>query len=128
MSQVKIAEKRTRRAMWPVVGFFFAIVLMVISYLLAPLLIDLLRQVVPRFSTVGTDRETVRLLFTLLIFLLAGAISALVVAVSAPKNQVQHLVNDAQMVRERERILEEKKAERERKRQLAQQAKDMRRR
>lgn len=128
MSQVKIAEKRTRRALWPVAGFFFLIVLLVISYLVAPFVIDLVRRVVPRFSIAGTDQETVRVLFAVLIFLVSGAVSALIVALSAPRNRVQDMVKDAEMVRERQRIIEQKKADRQRQRELAQQARVNRRR
>ncbi len=128
MSQVKIAEKRTRRALWPVAGFFFLIVLLVISYLVAPFVIDLVRRVAPRFSIAGTDQETVRVLFAVLIFLVTGAVSALIVALSAPRNRVQDMVKDAEMVRERQRIIEQKKADRQRQRELAQQARVNRRR
>lgn len=128
MSQVKIAEKRTRRALWPVAGFFFLIVLLVISYLVAPFVIDLVRRVVPRFSIAGTDQETVRVLFAVLIFLVSGAVSALIVALSAPRNRVQDMVKDAEMVRERQRIIEQKKADRQRQRELAQQSRVNRRR
>ena len=128
MSQVKIAEKRTRRALWPVAGFFFLIVLLVISYLVAPFVIDLVRRVVPRFSIAGTDQETVRVLFAVLIFLVTGAVSALIVALSAPRNRVQDMVKDAEMVRERQRIIEQKKADRQRQRELAQQSRVNRRR
>ncbi len=128
MSQVKIAEKRTRRALWPVAGFFFLIVLLVVSYLVAPVVIDLVRRVVPRFSIAGTDQETVRVLFAVLIFLVSGAVSALIVALSAPRNRVQDMVKDAEMVRERQRIIEQKKADRQRQRELAQQSRVNRRR
>jgi phage shock protein PspC (stress-responsive transcriptional regulator) len=128
VSQVKIAEKRTRRALWPVAGFFFLIVLLVISYLVAPFVIDLVRRVVPRFSIAGTDQETVRVLFAVLIFLVSGAVSALIVALSAPRNRVQDMVKDAEMVRERQRIIEQKKADRQRQRELAQQSRVNRRR
>lgn len=128
MSQVKIAQKRTRRALWPVAGFFFLIVLLVISYLVAPFVIDLVRRIAPRFSIAGTDRETVRLLFAVLIFLISGAVSALVVALSAPRNRMQEMVKDAEMVRERQRMIEQKKADRQRQRELAQQARGKNRR
>lgn len=128
MSQVKIAEKRTRRALWPVAGFFFLIVLLVISYLVAPFVIDLVRRIAPRFSIAGTDGETVRVLFAVLIFLVSGAVSALVVALSAPRNRMQEMVKDAEMVRERQRIIEQKKADRQRQRELAQQARGKNRR
>jgi hypothetical protein len=63
-----------------------------------------------------------------LIFLVSGAVSALIVALSAPRNRVQDMVKDAEMVRERQRIIEQKKADRQRQRELAQQARGNRRR
>ena len=125
MSQVVVSEKRKRRGLWPVIGFILILALAAIAYLLAPAVIDLTKQLLPRFTTRGTNPETVRLMFALLIFLLLGAVVALTVALFAPKKAIN--VNENDLAKERKQMQEAKKMDRIRQRRITREMKNVRR-
>jgi type VI protein secretion system component VasK len=125
MSQVRVAEKKRRRGMWPVLGFVLILVLAAIAYLIAPAVIDLTRQLLPRFTTRGTNPETVRLLFAILIFLVLGAVGALIVALFAPKRAIN--VNEKDLEKERKQMQEARKMDRVRQRRINREMKNIRR-
>lgn len=73
-SQVTISEKRKKRGLWPVLGFILIIALLIISYAVAPAVIEFCKANFRGFTTRGTNPQTVHLLFTVLIFLVLGGV------------------------------------------------------
>jgi len=121
MSQVRIAEKKRSRALWPVIGLLLAVALLAISYVLAPILVTWLRSISPQFSqgVRAMTTSTVNLLFTGLLFLVLGALSALIIALLAPKKAINVKYTD--LIKERDAIEAEKKRRRLQQRKFNQQ-------
>jgi predicted membrane protein len=116
MSQVKLAETKRRRGLWPVMGLLMAIALGVISYFLAPSVIALTRQLLPQFSTRGMPQQQVLLIFTFLTFVILLAFTAFLVAIFMPKKAIN--VNENDLRKEREKIQAYKKYEKVRQRKI----------
>lgn len=116
MSQVKLAENRRRRGLWPVMGLLLALALAAISYLIAPNVISLTRQLLPQFSTTGMPQLQVRLIFALLTFVVLLLFVALLVSLFMPKRKM--LVKESDMKKERDEMIQRKKMERVRQRKI----------
>lgn len=115
-SQVRIAEKRHRRRLWPLLGAVLAVTLAAIAYLVAPEVIRITKEVLPRFSTAGMSQQTVRILFSAIIFVVFLGISVVIVALFAPKKALN--VKDSDLVKQREAMQRERKMDRVRQRKL----------
>ena len=116
MSQIKLAETRRRRGLWPVMGLLLAIALGIISYFLAPTVIQLTRQLLPQFRTGGIPGDQLRLIFTALTFVVLLLVTALLVAIFMPKKPM--LVKESDLKKEREQMLAERKADIARQRKI----------
>jgi multisubunit Na+/H+ antiporter MnhG subunit len=116
MSQVRIAEKKRFRGLWPLAGLIMIIALGIISYFLAPAVIDFTRRTLRGFTTAGMAPEQLRLIFTVLIFVVLASFSGLVIAIAAPKRSMQ--VKEKDLIKERQKMAEQKKYERVRQRRL----------
>jgi hypothetical protein len=116
MSQIVVSEKKRRRGMWPVMGLLLAIALGVISYFIAPGVIDLTKKLLPQFSTRGMSPRDVHLIFTALTFVILLAFAAFLVALFMPKKPIN--VNEADLKKEREKMAEYRKYERVRQRRI----------
>ncbi|MBK8032589.1 MAG: hypothetical protein IPK17_24535 [Chloroflexi bacterium] len=66
-SQVKIQDKKRGRRSWPVMGFLLIVAFTVIAYLIAPGVIDWLRDNLRGFRTTGMNQTTLRWVFTAII-------------------------------------------------------------
>lgn len=101
-SQVTIVYAKRSRKRWAVIGFILIIALLVISWFVAPFLIQFLKTT---FKTFGPASRTIQPLqlqiaFTLIIFVVLGAFSALIVTVFAPKKAIN--VRDKDLLQERD--------------------------
>lgn len=124
-SQVTISQKKKKRGLWPVLGFILIIALLIISYAVAPAVIEFCKANFRGFTTRGTNPQTVHLLFTVLIFLVLGAFTALIVALFAPKRAIN--VKESDLAKERVQMQEQKKMDRLRQRRINREMKDVRR-
>jgi hypothetical protein len=116
MSQVKLAENKRRRGLWPVMGLLLALALGAISYLIAPSVEDAIKDLLPQFSTSGMPASQVRIVFTLLTFVVLISFAALFVALFMPKRPLQ--VRESDLKKERDQMIQAKKAEKVRQRKI----------
>ena len=116
MSQIKIAETRRKRGLWPVAGLLLAIALGVIAYAIAPSVIDLTKQLLPQFRTGGIPAMQLRLIFAALTFVVLLSFVAFLVAVFMPKKAIN--VNENDLRKERQQVAEYRKYERVRQRNI----------
>ncbi len=124
-SQVTIAKKKSKRGLWPVLGLVLIVALLIISYTLAPTVIEFCKTNFRGFTTRGTDPQVVHWLFTILIFLVLGAFTALFVALFAPKKAIN--VKESDLAKERVEMQQQKRMDRLRQRKINRQMKDVRR-
>lgn len=115
MSQVKMAERRNRRGLWPLLGLFLAVAAGAIAFLLAPLLIEFLQTQNRRFG-VGMEPERLRLYVTIGITFVFLSIAALIVALAAPKKAIN--VKETDLIKERARAQMRHKYEVKRQRKI----------
>jgi hypothetical protein len=104
------------RRYWPVIGFLMLVAIAIISWFLAPEAIALTRNIIPRFTGRELPVMTMRIVFTVLLTFLLGALSAAVLALATPKPKDQ--VREGDMLKEREELVKRKAMERERTRRL----------
>jgi hypothetical protein len=116
MTQVKQAERKLKRSWWPLIGFLLVVSLGVISYFLAPNVIDLTLRALPRLSLRGISPEVTRWIFTALTFGILVILVGLFVALFAPRKRT--LVNETDLVKEREEMLREQQRTRARQRNV----------
>ncbi len=109
MSQAKIATKKQSRVLWPVMGFFLALACGVIAYVAAPSVIDFTKTALPGFRTAGIAPDTLRLLFTGIIFVILITISGILIALFAPKRSMN--ITDQSLAKERAGTLAKRKNE-----------------
>ena len=113
-SERQIEEQRRRRqAFWPLFGLLMAVALAVIAWVLAPVVIQFLRDQQPnRFSFGDLTFEQVQLIFAGIIFLVLGALTTLILAIFAPKKKT--MVKDSSLKKEKKQLEAEQKARRAR--------------
>ncbi len=112
-------EKRNAtgvRKYWPVIGFVMLIALAIISWFLAPSAIALTRDIIPRFTGRELEPMVMKLVFTVLLTAIFGALSAAVMALAAPKKNIN--VRESDMLKERDEMIKRKAMERERLRKI----------
>jgi hypothetical protein len=90
-------------------GLLLAVALGIISYFLAPGVIQLTRRLLPQFSTQGIAGDQLRLIFTALTFVVLLLLTALFVALFMPKKPM--LVKESDLKKEREQMLAQRKAD-----------------
>ncbi|GEM_PF-1037195 len=115
MSQVKIAQKRRSRGLFPVIGLLLAVALGVISYVLAPYGVEWLKSQNGRFGNT-LEPQVLQLLVAAGIFGVLLTIVALIVAVATPKKMID--VKETDLVKERVQRKAYKEMEHKRQRQL----------
>jgi hypothetical protein len=116
MSQIKLADVKRKRGLWPFMGLLLAVALGILSYYLAPTVIQLTRQLLPQFSTRGIPGDQLRLIFTALTFVVLLLVTALLVALFMPKKTM--LVKESDLKKEREQMVAYKKADKLRQRKI----------
>lgn len=105
-SQVKIQEKKRGRRSWPVMGFLLIVAFTVIAYLIAPGVIDWLRDNLRGFRTTGMNQTTLRWVFTAIIALILSLFAGMIIAVAAPKKPINVKMSD--LAKERDQLVDAK--------------------
>ncbi len=102
-SQVTVIYEKRSRKRWAAIGFLLIVSLLVISWFIAPAVITWLRSINRQFrissGTQNIPDVQLQLIFTLILFVLLGATSALIVTVFAPKKKIN--VKDKDLMAER---------------------------
>jgi hypothetical protein len=114
-SQVTIATQKISRRRWAAIGFLLIVSLLVISWFIAPPLIDWLKHTFRPFVQASKTIKPLQLqlAFTLVVFVILGAFAALIVTVFAPKKKM----NVSEKALTQERLDEVKYQRKARKRQ-----------
>jgi di/tricarboxylate transporter len=102
MGQYKVVIEQKSRKRWAAYGFLLLVALLVISWFLAPSLIQMLRASNRAFRTgLGTmEPRQLQIIFTLVLTLILALVSAIIVTLAAPKRVLN--VNEKDLVKERE--------------------------
>lgn len=108
------------RRYWPVLGFFLIVVLGVISYFLAPSVIDWAADNLNGFTGRELPQLTMRIGFAVVIFVVLLSIFGLILAAFAPKRKLD-TVKDADLVKSRAEMLKRREEEKRRQRKINQQ-------
>ncbi len=116
-SQVKVVIEKKSRRRWAAYGFVLIVALMVISWFSAPAVIQMLRanQNI-RSGLSAMPQWQVQVAFTLVIFVILAAISALIVTIAAPKRSLN--IKDKDLAKERAEAVEYNRKARKRQRTL----------
>jgi hypothetical protein len=104
------------RKYWPVIGFLMLIALAVMSWFLAPSAIALTRDIIPQFSGRELNPMVMRIIFTVVLTFLFGAVSAALLALLTPKPQID--VREGDILKERQEMLRKKELEKQRLRKI----------
>lgn len=102
--------------MWPVMGFVLVVTLTIIAYGVAPDVIIWLRSNFRGFSTQGMTPQQLRLAFTAIVAVLLTLITALIIAVAAPKKAINVRLGELQ--KERVEMVKEKHERKKRQRRI----------
>jgi hypothetical protein len=112
MSNFRVAEKKSRRGLWPLYGLLMALALGAISYVLGPVVLQFMRSRSAQFSIGTLNDQQVELLLSGIVFVLLLAFATLILAVAAPKKKSE--VKDAALVKEKRQMEVERKQRRKR--------------
>lgn len=104
------------RRFWPVFGFLMLVAIAIISWFLAPAVIEMTKDIIPRFTGRELPATTMQILFTVLLTAIFGSLGALLLALLAPKRSDQ--VREGDLLKEREAMIKRKQMERERTRKI----------
>jgi type VI protein secretion system component VasK len=115
-SQVTIAKTHKGRRALPALGFLLVVALSLIAYVIAPDVIEWIKDTFPRFDTRGILPQHLRLIFTAIVFVLLLAVIGMVMALTAPKKAIN--VNEADLVKERKQAELEKRRMKRRQRKI----------
>jgi hypothetical protein len=116
-SQVVIAEEKRGRRAFPAVGFILIVAMGVIVFVVTPPLTEYLdRTVLSGYRIPRSDLPTVQLGVGLILFFLFSTVIALVVSALAPKRGTN--VKETDLVKERDAMQKQRKAERMRQRKI----------
>ncbi len=102
-SQVRIADKKNNRRMWPVMGFLLIVALTAIAYVIAPDVINFIKSNFRAFQTSSMNPTTLRWVFTGIVALILSLLVAIIIAVAAPKKPINVKMSDLE--RERTEML-----------------------
>ena len=100
MTQIRMQERKVKRSWWPLIGFLLIVSIAVISYAVAPDVIGLTRQALPRLNLRGIAPETQRLVFAAITFLILVIITGMIVAAFAPRRRT--LVKETDIIKDRD--------------------------
>jgi len=115
-SQVRIAEKKSNRRFWPLMGFVLIVALTVIAYIVAPDVITWMRSTFRQFRPEGMTSDQLRLVFTAIVFVVLALIAALIIAIAAPKKPIN--VDEGKLMKERSEMVKAKRAAKKRQRRV----------
>lgn len=125
MSQVRIADRKRGRAAYAAVGFILIVAIGVVVFVVTPPLTQYLDQTVLRnYRIPRSELPTVQLLVGIILFFLLATVTALIVALLAPKKSIN--VKETDLIKEREEMLKARKADRVRQRAINRQYRDFR--
>ncbi|MDZ4764632.1 MAG: hypothetical protein SGI73_08770 [Chloroflexota bacterium] len=125
MSQVRVAEKKRGRRAYAAVGFILIIAIAVIVFVVTPPLTAYLDTTfLRRYSIPRKDLPTVQLLVGLVLFFIGSTITALIVSLFAPKKMIN--VKETDLVKERDAMVKQRKADRVRQRKINRDFRDFR--
>jgi len=116
MTQIRMQERKVKRSWWPLIGFLLIISIAVISYAVAPDVIGLTRQALPRLNLRGIAPENQRLIFAAITFLLLVIITGMIVAAFAPRRRT--LVKETDIIKDRDTMLRERERDKKKQREV----------
>ncbi|MFN8565679.1 MAG: hypothetical protein U0703_29530 [Anaerolineae bacterium] len=118
MGQYKVVIEHKSRKRWAAYGFLLIVALLIISWFLAPTAITIsknaLKQLGPALSSVPQVQQ--QIVYTLIIFFILAIVTALIVALAAPKRPLN--VSEKDLIKEREATERYKRMARKRQRTL----------
>lgn len=118
MGQYKVVIEHKSRKRWAAYGFLLIVALLIISWFLAPTVITVsksaLKQLGPALSSVPQVQQ--QIVYTLIIFFILAIVTALIVALAAPKRPLN--VSEKDLIKEREATERYKRMARKRQRTL----------
>jgi cytochrome c-type biogenesis protein CcmH/NrfG len=117
MTQVKMAEKRRVRGMWPLIGFLLVVAIAAIAYFASEPALAFARQNLRGFVVRGEDVQIARFGVAAVIFVVLIASVGLIVALFSPKKAIQ--VKESDLAKEREQMQFERRYERMKQRDMA---------
>ncbi|MBL8162312.1 MAG: hypothetical protein JNJ61_10035 [Anaerolineae bacterium] len=101
---------------WPVIGLVLVIAVGFLSWVIAPEANRFLARTLPNYPPPGVTGQTLNLIMTGILFVIVVLLVSLVVAASAPKKK--SVVNEPQLMKDRAKLLDEKKKQKLRQRQI----------
>lgn len=104
------------RRYWPVIGFLMVVALSIISWFLAPSVIALTSDIIPRFTGRELDVVVMRLVFTVLLTMILATLAAALLSLLTPKKDMD--VREGDMLKERQEMIKRKEMERQRLRKI----------
>jgi hypothetical protein len=116
-SQVVISEEKRGRRAFPAIGFILIVAMGAIVWVVTPPLTEYLdRTLLTGYRIPRTDLPTVQIGIGLVLFFLLSTVVALVVSALAPKRAAS--VKETDLVKERDEMQRQRKAERIRQRKI----------
>lgn len=123
MSQVRLQEKKHKRAAWPLIGFILALALGAISYTLAPSVLTFLRSRAPGIgAAINQNKDLYMFAVSAIIFLILVSIAALFVTLLSPRKR--SIVKTSDVEKQRAALILEQKRDKVRQRYVNQQFRD----
>ena len=116
MTQIRMQERKVKRSWWPLIGFLLIVSIAVISYAVAPDVIGLTRQALPRLNLRGVEPETQRLVFAAITFLILVIITGMIVAAFAPRRRT--LVKETDIIKDRDVMMRERERDKKKQREV----------
>lgn len=116
MTQIRMQERKVKRSWWPLIGFLLIVSIAVISYAVAPDVIGLTRQALPRLNLRGIAPETQRLVFAAITFLILVIITGMIVAAFAPRRRT--LVKETDIIKDRDVMMRERERDKKKQREV----------
>lgn len=116
MTQIRMQERKVKRSWWPLIGFLLIVSIAVISYAVAPDVIGLTRQALPRLNLRGVAPETQRLVFAAITFLILVIITGMIVAAFAPRRRT--LVKETDIIKDRDVMMRERERDKKKQREV----------
>ncbi|MBL8145549.1 MAG: hypothetical protein JNL34_04115 [Anaerolineae bacterium] len=116
MTQIRMQERKVKRSWWPLIGFLLILSIAVISYAVAPDVIGLARQALPRMNLRGIAPETQRLIFAAITFLILVIITGMIVAAFAPRRRT--LVKETDIIKDRDMMLRDRVRDKKKQREI----------
>lgn len=117
MTQMRMAEKKRSRALFPVMGLLLGVAIGLISWFSAPSIITLLpNNLRELFRRLPGNQE--QIWFAVFMFVVLMALISIIIAIASPKKLVN--VKDSDIMKERNAMLREKAGKQYQARRMAQ--------